>query len=280
MSVASVAGERPVITLLTDYGIADVFAGVLHGVIARICPDARVINLTHGIVRHDIRAGAAVLAQSLPYMPVGVHLAIVDPTVGGERRAVALRLADGRILVGPDNGLLWPAAEAGGGVTHAVEISHSRWCLEPVSATFHGRDIFAPVAAQLAAGQPLEQAGEELDLALLVRLEALRARIEGGALVAAVESSDRFGNVQLGAAGDDLAGLGAQLGDRLRLALASGELHLGTFARTFGDVEEGQLIVFQDSARRLALGFNRGSAMARLGLRAGDELRISLVRPD
>jgi len=270
----SATRRRPVITLLTDYGIADEFAGVLQGVIAGICPEARVINLSHGVVSHDVRGGAAVLAQSLPYMPVGIHVAIVDPTVGSKRRAVALRLADGRILVGPDNGLLWPAAELAGGVEQAVEISRSRWRIEPVSATFHGRDIFAPVAAHLAAGEPLEQAGDPLDPWLLTRIETPRARREGGALVAIVNSTDRFGNVQLAAAHEDLEGLGLQLGDAVRVQVESGEVHVGTYGRTFSDVDEGRLLLFEDSGRRLALAFNRGSAVARLGLRGGDQLRI------
>jgi S-adenosylmethionine hydrolase len=276
----SVPPHRPVITLLTDYGIADEFAGVLHGVIAMICPDARVINLTHGVIRHDIRGGAAVLAQSLRYMPIGVHLAVVDPTVGGDRRAVALSLADRRLLVGPDNGLLWPAAEFGGGVVQAVEISNSPWRLEPVSATFHGRDIFAPVTAHLAAGEPLESAGEPLDPTTLIRIETPRAWTEAGAMVATVATSDRFGNVQLGAVEADIASLGAAQGDQLRVRLPSGEQHRAQYARTFSDVEKGDLILFEDSAQRLALGFNHGSAASRLGLRTGDELRISVDRAE
>lgn len=274
----SVARRRPVVTLLTDYGITDAFAGVLHGVIALICPEARIIDLSHGLVSHDIRAGATILAQALPFVPVGVHVAIVDPTVGSDRRAVALMLADGRILVGPDNGLLWPAAQERGGVEQAVEISRSDWRLEPVSATFHGRDIFAPVAAHLAAGEPLEQGGEPLDPSRLVRIESTPARTEGGALVATVTNTDRFGNVQLEAVSEHLCGLGAQLGDQVRVRLESGEVHPGAYARTFSDVDEGTLLIFEDSARQLALAFNRGSAVARFGLRAGDHVRISVPR--
>ncbi len=270
--------RQSVITLLTDYGIADEFVGVLHGVIARICPDARVIDLSHGVVSHDIRGGAAVLAQSLRFMPVGVHVAVVDPTVGGDRRAVAVRLADGRVLVGPDNGLLWPAAQAGGGVEQAVEISLSRWRLEPVSATFHGRDLFAPVAAHLAAGEPLAQAGDPLDPSQLVRIETPRARTEGGALVTVVNNTDRFGNVQLAAAPEDLGALGLQFGDGARVWLESGEFYDATYGRTFSDVEEGKLLVFEDSGCMLALALNRGSAVGRLGLRSGDELRITSPR--
>lgn len=274
----SASARRPVITLLTDYGTTDEFAGVLHGVIAMICPEARIIDLTHGIGRHDIRGGATVLAQSVPYLPVGVHVAVVDPTVGGDRRAVALRLADGRMLVGPDNGLLWPASQVAGGVEQAVEISRSPWRLEPVAATFHGRDIFSPVAAHLAAGEPFDQAGAPLDPALLVGLEEPRPRTEGGALLVTATNSDRYGNVQLGAGGEDISGLGVELGDQLRVRLLSGESRPATYAVTFSDVAEGDLILFEDSNHRLALGVNHGSALVRLGLRAGDQLRISAAR--
>ena len=248
--------------------------------IAKICPQARVIDITHGVMRHDIRSGAGILAQSLPFMPVGVHVAVVDPAVGGDRRAVALRLADGRILVGPDNGLLWLACEDAGGVEAAAEISRSPWRLAPVSATFHGRDIFAPVAAQLAAGQPFERAGEPLDPALLVRLRLPHPWIEGGALIAQVSNADRFGNAQLTAGGDDASVLELRLGDELEVALPTGETYPARFGRTFSDVPEGELILFEDSSRRLALGFNHGSATGRLALRIGDEVRISRPTPE
>lgn len=271
----SATPRQPVVTLLSDYGLTDEFVGVLHGVIARTCPEARVIDLSHGVPPQDIRAGAALLLHSLPYMPVAVHVAIVDPTVGSDRRAVALEIADGRVLVGPDNGLLWPAAEAGGGVDRAVEISASAWRLEPVSATFHGRDIFAPVAAHLAAGEALEGAGRPMDPSQLVRLESPRARTEGRDVMATVVSADGFGNVQLGAVHDDLAGVGARLGDRVELTLASGETHLATYALTFSDVSDGELLLFEDSTLQLALAVNRGSAIDRLGVRLGEQLRIA-----
>ena len=154
---------RP-ITFLSDYGLADEFVGVVHAVIAHECPTARIIDLSHGVPRQSVLAGALMLARALPYAPPGVHLAVVDPDVGARRRAVALRTAlDDRLLVGPDNGLLLPAADRFGWITEAVEISTSPWRLEPVSATFHGRDLFAPVAARLAAGEALADAGTPLD---------------------------------------------------------------------------------------------------------------------
>jgi S-adenosyl-L-methionine hydrolase (adenosine-forming) len=274
----SITSRRPVITLLTDYGVTDEFVGVLHGVIAGICPDATVIDLSHGVAPQDIRGGAAVLLHSLQYMPVGVHVAVVDPTVGSDRRAVALRLADGRILVGPDNGLLWPAAVAAGGVEQAVDISASPWRLEPVSATFHGRDIFAAVAAHLAAGEPLGLAGQAFDPDRLVALETPRASAESGTVLAPVIGVDGFGNVQLGAVHADLESIDAGLGDRVELTLESGDTHVGTYALTFSDVSDGELLLFEDSTMQLALAVNRGRAADRLGVAAGEQLRISARR--
>ncbi|MBV8990010.1 MAG: SAM-dependent chlorinase/fluorinase, partial [Solirubrobacterales bacterium] len=192
------------ITFLSDYGVADDFVGVCHGVIARICPQALVIDITHGVPRYDARAGALILSGSLAYMPAGVHLAVVDPGVGGERRAIALRAADGRLFVGPDNGLLMPAAEQSGGVVEAVDVSRSQFRLQPVSATFHGRDIFAPVAAQLASGVDLAETGEPCNPDALITFALPPARHEDGALVARAIYVDRFGNVQLNAGHEDL----------------------------------------------------------------------------
>jgi S-adenosyl-L-methionine hydrolase (adenosine-forming) len=262
------------ITFLSDYGLQDEFVGVCHGVIAGICPLARVIDITHGIGRHDVSGGAVVLRRALAYMPVGVHIAVVDPDVGAPRRAVALRLADERVLVGPDNGLLWPAAEQAGGVVQAVEISRSSLRLEPVSATFHGRDVFAPVAAHLAAGVKLADAGDPLDPDLVVRLELPRARMEAGALVAEVVSIDRFGNAQLSASPVDLGHTGLKLGRAVELELASGPPVGARFFRTFADAQADELIVYEDAARALAVAVSHGSAAERLGLAVGDELRI------
>jgi S-adenosylmethionine hydrolase len=265
----------PVITFLSDYGLTDGFVGVCHGVIAGICPDARVIDLTHGIERHDVQTGALTLADALPYMPAGVHLAVVDPGVGGERRAVALRTSDRRLLVGPDNGLLAPAAETAGGVVQAADIADSRFRLEPGSATFHGRDIFAPVAASLAAGASLEEAGRLFDPAQLVALELSHIRRENGELVIHVVHVDRFGNLALDLPPDDLRRRGVKLADRVVLSPKRGVRLDVPFTRTFAEVAAGHLLLLEDSAGRLALAVNQGSAAERLGLRVGDDLRLS-----
>ncbi|HEX8103318.1 MAG TPA: SAM-dependent chlorinase/fluorinase [Solirubrobacteraceae bacterium] len=284
---------RP-IAFLSDYGLADEFVGVVHGVIARRCPEARVIDVSHGIPRQDVRAGALVLARALPFMPEGsVGLAVVDPEVGARRRAVALRCAEeDRLLVGPDNGLLLPAAERFGGVVEAAEISTSPWRLEPVSATFHGRDLFAPVAARLAGGAELADAGRPLDPDELVALPFTRAALDGDALVAHAVLADGYGNVQLDATVADLAGLGVKLGGVVEVsarrpaaprrttltaadAVAEGApARQVRFARTFADVGPGEVLLYEDPSRVLALAVNGGDAAAAFGVRPGDEVRL------
>jgi S-adenosyl-L-methionine hydrolase (adenosine-forming) len=262
---------RP-ITFLSDYGLDDEFVGVVHGVIAGICPEAAVVDLSHGVPRHDVQAGALMLARALPFMPAGVHLAVVDPEVGARRRAIALRASD-RLLVGPDNGLLIAAAERFDGVAEVVEISASPWRLEPVSATFHGRDVFAPVAARLACGAPLGSAGTPLDPAELVALERSQPRQEEDALVAHVVATDSFGNVILDAVHGDVLERGLRLGDAVA-ARADARRVRGVMARTFSDVEGGGLLVYEDAGGALALAVNGGNAALLLGLRAGDEVRL------
>ena len=267
--------EAPFVSFLTDYGYDDDFAGVCRGVIARECPQARVIDITHGIPRHGVRLAGLVLRNALPYMPPGVHLAVVDPEVGAERRGLALRTRDEeRLLVGPDNGLLWLAAERFGGVSEAVDIGRSPWRLEPVSATFHGRDIFAPVAARLAAGEPLAAAGEPLEPDAVRRLELPRPRQEDGALVTHALASDRFGNVVLDTSHADLSDTGVRLGRPLEIEVGARRF-TAWYAVTFADVRPGEILVYQDAYRTLAVAVNRGSAADLLGLGADGELRIS-----
>jgi hypothetical protein len=242
-------------------------------VIRSIHPEAQIVDLTHGVRRYAVRQGALVLRNTLPYTPVGVHVGVVDPQVGTERRAVALRSADGRVLVGPDNGLLSLAWERCGGVEVAVDISRSPHRLEPVSATFHGRDIFAPVAAHLARGAALEDAGDPLDPADLATVELPQPRADDGAIVAHALVIDRFGNAALNVDHEDLAGTGITLGGTVELEVG-GERYLATYAGTFADVRPGELIVYEDAYRTLAVAINRGDAAATLALRPDAELRL------
>ena len=266
--------QRPVITFLSDYGLADDFVGICHGVIATACPQARVIDLTHGIARHDVRSGAIVLAEAMPYLPVGIHLAVVDPDVGAQRRAVALRTADHRRFVGPDNGLLTLAAEIAGGILEAVDIARSPFRLKPVSATFHGRDIFAPIAAALAGGATLLEAGEPMDAADLVALDLPEAVVRDGAVVAHVRYVDRFGNLQLNVGHDTLGQSGLRLGRAATIEPGDGSAHPVHYVRTFADAVCDELLLYEDAQRRLAIAVNHGDASRRLGLAVDDELRI------
>ncbi len=268
------AGD-PLITFLSDYGLADEFVGVCHGVIARRAPEARVIDIAHGIPRQDVSAGAAALLAAVPFMPTATHLAIVDPGVGATgpsaRRAVAIRTAQGSALVGPDNGLLMAACEHLGGAVEAVDIGSSPERLEPVSHTFHGRDVFAPVAGALAAGAELRALGQEIAPAELAPLALLRAAVRDGALHARVLRVDTFGNVILDARAALLAELGA--GAQLRVCVGAAR-HAALAAHAFADVAVGELMAYEDSSGLAALAVNLGSAAERLGARAGDELAI------
>ena len=268
----------PVITFLSDYGQLDEFVGVCHGVMARRCPSARVIDLTHSLPRHDVRSGAIVLRSALPFLPAGVHLAVVDPGVSAAgrhaRRAVAIRTVEhDHLLVGPDNGLLMPAAERLAGVAEAVDIGESPERLEPVSRTFHGRDIFAPVAAALAAGEPLSNVGDPLAVSQLRRIGLPSAQMGDGLITVHVLRGDTFGNLILDATNDQLMALGAVPGDVLTVSHA-GAVRTARYAATFAEVTPGELLIYEDATRMVALAVNRGSAAELLGAGADDELTV------
>ncbi len=265
---------RP-ISFLSDYGLKDEFAGVCHGVIAGIAPEARVTDITHGIVRHAVRQGAVVLANALPFMPAGAHLAIVDPGVGSTRWPVAIRLAeDDRLLVGPDNGILSLACERLGGAVEAIDLTTSPMRLKPVTATFHGRDLFAPVAANLALGASLPEAGEPVDPASLTRIELPEPRIYPDRIVAHVLYVDGFGNLALNLGHEQLASTFLRLGNRVAVAAGRSNVTV-SFGRTFADVGAGQGIMYEDSSRSLALAVNRESAAELLELAPDDEVVLS-----
>jgi len=265
-----------VITFLTDFGLQDDFVGTCHGVIARIVPEARVIDVTHGIRPGHVLQGAIVLANTLAYMPAGVHLAVVDPGVGGGRRPLALRDGEGRLYVGPDNGLLLPAADRFGGVAAAHELANAYYSLQPVSRTFHGRDLFSPAAAYLAAGVALEELGPPVDPDELVRVDIPQPEVGQNRIRAVALVVDRFGNVALNLRRVDLEHM--ELGPGSRVEVAShGERFYAVFARTFDDAARGSLIFYEDSYGSLALAVSRGSAAELLRLEEGGEIVLDLA---
>ncbi|MDT3442057.1 MULTISPECIES: S-adenosyl-l-methionine hydroxide adenosyltransferase family protein [unclassified Pseudofrankia] len=280
-------GPVPHVSFLTDYGLADGFVAACHGVLLRRGVSA--LDITHLIDPGDVRRGAAVLAQTVRYLPVSVHLAVVDPGVGTSRRGVVL-VTPGGMLVGPDNGLLTPAAAVLGGVTESVALA----ARPGVPATFHGRDVFAPAAAELAIGTPPAALGRPVDPAAIVRLPPVLARVSQtetradraeAELAAEVVLVDRFGNVQLAATGDLLADVGLVPGQRAEVRGVTAQegaplvLPVGV---TFGSVEPGELVLYVDSAGMAAFAVRDGDAASRLGLAPGDVVTLCprRARPD
>jgi S-adenosyl-L-methionine hydrolase (adenosine-forming) len=261
------------ITFLSDYGYEDEFAGVCRAVIAQIVPGAPLIDLTHGIPRQDVRQGAIALANALPSCPPGVHLAVVDPGVGSARRAVAVETGENRYLVGPDNGLLSRALDRLGGSLGAVELSRSPFRLEPVSATFHGRDLFAPVAAHLSLGARLDEAGEPIDPGSLVALELPAPTIGPDEVAATAIHTDGYGNVTLNLDAPMLSEGPLREGERLEVRAPDGRFQ-ALWARTFADVAAGELLLFEDSSGAMALAVSGGSAAGLLDLSPDREVTL------
>ena len=264
------------LTFLTDYGLDDGFVAACHGVAARLAPHATVIDVTHLVPPGDVRRGAAVLAQTVPYLPPAVHVAVVDPGVGTSRRAIAVAAGES-VFVGPDNGLLSWAVTAAGGASRAVSLTNRGLWLNTVTATFHGRDIFMPVAANLSAGADLASAGEDIDLADLVWLPPPSRRVRDFTAEGEVLTVDRFGNVQLTITAADASDIGLKPGGSVLVIAGRRQLTL-PFRETFGTVASGELVVHTDGAGMVAIAVNGGNAAQRLGLPPGARVSISPTR--
>jgi S-adenosyl-L-methionine hydrolase (adenosine-forming) len=263
------------ITFLSDFGLTDDFVGTCHGVMKRIAPEAEIIDITHGIPPQAVLQGALVLSNTIDYMPVGVHLAVVDPGVGGPRRSLAMRDGDGRLFVGPDNGLLLPAASRAG-IVAAHELANPKYALETISRTFHARDLFAPAAAHLANGVPLEELGPPLAADALVDLDVPKPQLADGTAVATLLYVDSFGNIALNLTRDDVERIGVVSGTRVELEHA-GERYYAVMARTFADARPGDVILYEDSYRNMSVAISRGNAARMLHASPGQVIRIEPV---
>jgi S-adenosylmethionine hydrolase len=265
---------RPVIGFLTDFGL-DGAAAICRGVMLSIARDAQIVDISHAVRKFAIGDGAYLLRTAISWLPVGTHVAVVDPGVGTSRRPIGLLTERGDVLIGPDNGLLLPAAERLGGIREARSLDNRAWMLPETSSTFHGRDIFAPVTAHLAMGAPYEQVGLKIDLRDLVALDLPRASATADRLETGVVYIDSFGNLRLaGGAADLREALGEVApGAGLVVELATGEV-AAAFARTFGEVPAGTLLVYQDSSNDLAIGESSGDAARRLGVTTGARIGI------
>src|SRR4029077_13178906 len=258
---------------LSDYGYEDEFAGVCRAVISQIAPGAPLIDLTHGIGRQDVRQGAMALSNALPSCPPGVHLAVVDPGVGSERRAVAVAAAEGRILVGPDNGLLSRALDRLGGGLDAVELSRSAFRLEPLSAAVPWSDLFAPVAAHLSLGARLDEAGKAIDVSSLATLDLPTPRVSADEVIAHAIHQDGYGNVTLDLDASTLSAGPIKPGDAFEVRAPDGRFE-GVWARTFADVHPSDVLLFEDSSGALALAVSGGSAAGLMNLERDSEVTL------
>lgn len=266
------------ISFLTDFGTADEFVGVVKSVVRDLAPHVSVIDLTHEIPPFDVRAGSLALARCIGYVPGGVVLAIVDPGVATDRRAVAIEVAGGAgVLVGPDNGLLAPAVAMAGGADRAVELTNSELQLDAAGATFAGRDIFAPAAAHLCNGVDLAELGPAVDPGLLLPGTVPLPREEGDTIVAEVLWIDRFGNAQLNVGPDDLPD---EWGDHLQLRISVPTHPDGVTVRravrsaNFAALPAGTVGLVLDSYGMLAVALDQRSAAEELGLSPGGQVTI------
>jgi S-adenosylmethionine hydrolase len=273
----------PLISLLTDFGVRDPSAAILHGVILSIAPDATIVDISHEVRKFAIRDGAILLWCALPYLPVGAHVAVVDPGVGTERRPIALRAKRGDVLIGPDNGLLMAGAARLGGLSEARLLEAEAYRLPIISSSFHGRDIFAPAAAHLAAGVAFEAFGPAVDPASLVASPIADPIVEPGFLRSSIVYIDTFGNIKLAGLRTDLeAAIGPLTpGDRLELEFdADGDLptrveHIH-WRTTFGEAQPQEVLLYEDSYGRICLAENQGNAAADLGV--SDDRKVAIRR--
>ncbi len=268
--------KRAIVSFLSDYGLQDEFVGICHGVMLRIAPHIRIVDIHHSILRQDIRHGAVVLSQSIAYIPDSVHLAVVDPTVGSDRRAVVLETSWGEVFVGPDNGLLMPAAEASGGVRRAFNVTDNRFLLTPVSRTFQGRDVFSPVTAHVANGVDPSEFGPQISVDELISLEIPEAWVHEDHLHAEVLQVDRFGNLQLNFPSDLLDKVGLANEEVLEVRLEGHRLRV-PLVGTFADVDAGSFVLVEDSYRQMSLAINKGDAAAKLRARTGSTAIVGPV---
>lgn len=268
----------PLISFLTDFG-GESAPATCRGVMWGIAPAARILDLNHQVRKFSIRDGAFLLSRAVGYLPVGVHLAVVDPGVGTARRGVAMRAMRGDLLVGPDNGLLLPAARVLGGVDAAYALEASEFFLADVSSTFHGRDIFAPVAAHLAMGIDPGRLGASIPLADLVDLRFPEPRAVDGGLETAVLFIDSFGNARIAGHPDDLAAVAGPLepGRRFRLVVGA-TTHDLPWQPMFGAVAPGEALLYDDADYDgLGIAVNQGSAAERFGLAIDDPVRVEVA---
>lgn len=272
LTSAAMADAPRFVSFLSDYGSDDEFAGVCRAVMLGLAPELRIVDVTHDIAPHDVRAGALALVRAVQYLPDGIVLAVVDPGVGTDRRMIAVEVEDG-VFLGPDNGLLAPAVAMVGGARRAFSLTNEELHLRSPGPTFAGRDILAPAAGHLASGTPVEALGEEVDpVGMVPGLVGLPTE-EDGALAGEVWWVDRFGNCQLNIDPAELRAHGAEVGGSVELRFAS-QSRMARWVRTYADAKPSELVVLVDSYGLVSVALDRRSAAAELGLHDGSGVTV------
>jgi S-adenosylmethionine hydrolase len=275
--------SRPFVSMLTDWGARDPYAAICHGVVLTIIPEALIVDVTHEVEKYNIRHGALMLWQALPYLPIGAHMAVVDPGVGTERRPIAIETARGDYLIGPDNGLLLPGADRLGGIMRVHIIDNIQYRLPVLTSTFHGRDLFAPAAAHLALGVPLDAIGPEIDAAELVGIDWPPVVVRDGELETTVIYTDTFGNLKLAGVTADLVDAldGLTYGEKVHVRVGSRRKPTEMpWAPTFGDVDAGGFLMYEDSYGRLCIAQSQGNAAEALKMTDGTMIRVTRAGAD
>lgn len=261
------------ITFLSDFGLKDEWVGICKGVIKSIAPEAQVVDLSHLVSDYDVREGAFLLFASLPYLPAGIHLAVVDPRVGTERKGLIIEVKRGDLLVGPDNGLLIPAAKRLGGISKVATIENEKYLLTPASATFHGRDVFAPVAGYLSLGVPLEEFGPPVKRVFLAGSPWPEPKIFSDRIESEIINIDKFGNLRMNLLSEQA---GLTLRKEIKVKFGKKRHTTLPLLKTFGELETGQPLLYNDSSGVMAIGLNQGNAAEFFEMKAGDGVTVYL----
>lgn len=262
------------ISFLSDFGYGDEFVGVVHGVLAKLAPESRVIDLGHGTSRGNVRSAALALTRAIQYLPEGVCLAVVDPGVGSERRAIAAGTSWG-YFVGPDNGLLSPAVAMVGGASRIVSIENPEAMIPSPGQTFHGRDVFAPAAGLLASGEvTLDDLGPVIPGDEVTPLLLPLTETEGGTISGEAWWVDQFGNVQTNISPEELVSIGLAEGAAVVVSVGS-TIHNLRWVSAYSDVAEGEPLLHIDSAGLMAIAVRSGRADEDLNLAEGVSVRMA-----
>jgi len=266
--------ETPIVTLLSDFGLKDPYVAEMKAVIMRICPEARIIDVSHDIEKFNIRMGAFVLASAAPYFPKGtIHVAVVDPGVGTKRRPILIE-ASHALYVGPDNGLLLLAAQKQG-VRHVFNITNSHYMLSRVSKTFHGRDIFAPVAAHLASGSDPADFGSEIQDYVIPKFA--KPELTANEFRGEVLHIDDFGNIITNISAEDFEKTRIKDGSTFQLRL-KGKITALKFCSAYGETPIGKPLALIGSHDFLEISINQGNASKKFGIKTGDQITVVLCK--